>query len=117
MGVQRTQRIEHGRATTIGIMIPTDEQLQHLAGQVADRLHAGGRTLVTAESCTSGWIAKLCTDRPGSSAWFRGGAVVYDDELKVTLLGFCDARGTRSSERADRARNGGRRPGLAPGAR
>ena len=87
MGVQRTQRIEHGRATTIGIMIPTDEQLQHLAGQVADRLHAGGRTLVTAESCTSGWIAKLCTDRPGSSAWFRGGAVVYDDELKVTLLG------------------------------
>jgi nicotinamide-nucleotide amidase len=42
---------------------------------------------VTAESCTGGWIAKACTDRPGSSRWFRGGAVVYTDQLKVALLG------------------------------
>lgn len=68
-------------------MIPGDEQLQALAGQVAERLQAEGRLLVTAESCTAGWIAKACTDRPGSSAWFRGGAVVYDDALKVALLG------------------------------
>lgn len=43
--------------------------------------------LVTAESCTGGWIAKVCTDLPGSSEWFRGGAVVYSDELKEALLG------------------------------
>lgn len=47
--------------------------------------------LVTAESCTAGWIGKVCTDWPGSSRWYRGGAVVYDDELKVTLLGVPSA--------------------------
>ena len=50
-------------------------------------LLATRRHLVTAESCTGGWIAKACTDGPGSSQWFRGGAVVYTDELKIALLG------------------------------
>jgi nicotinamide-nucleotide amidase len=54
---------------------------------LAARLLAGGRQFVTAESCTGGWIAKACTDRPGSSHWFRGGVVVYTNELKTTLLG------------------------------
>jgi nicotinamide-nucleotide amidase len=58
-----------------------------MIAEVAAHLLAGGRQLVTAESCTGGWIAKACTDRPGSSQWFRGGAVVYTDELKVALLG------------------------------
>ena len=68
-------------------MTPTDEQLERLAGQVGDYLLTSGRVLVTAESCTAGWIAKVCTDLPGSSEWYRGGAVVYDNELKVSLLG------------------------------
>jgi nicotinamide-nucleotide amidase len=58
-----------------------------MIAEVAAHLLAGGRQLVTAESCTGGWIAKACTDLPGSSRWFRGGAVVYDDELKSALLG------------------------------
>jgi nicotinamide-nucleotide amidase len=57
-------------------MIPTDLDLRLLAGQVADRLLATGRVLVTAESCTAGWVAKACTDWPGSAQWYRGGAVV-----------------------------------------
>ena len=61
--------------------------LREIIAEVAERLLATGRTLVTAESCTGGWIAKACTDRPGSSRWFRGGAVVYTDELKIALLG------------------------------
>ena len=68
-------------------MGPSDDELHRLAGQVGERILAGGQMLVTAESCTAGWIAKLCTDRPGSSTWYRGGAVVYDDALKVALLG------------------------------
>lgn len=68
-------------------MVPSDEELSRLVGEVAVQLQAEAHVLVTAESCTAGWIAKLCTDRPGSSAWYRGGAVVYDDALKVTLLG------------------------------
>jgi len=61
--------------------------LQEIIAEVAGCLLASGRQFVTAESCTGGWIAKACTDRPGSSQWFRGGAVVYNDELKVVLLG------------------------------
>ena len=58
-----------------------------MIADVAGRLRATGRELVTAESCTGGWIAKACTDLPGSSRWFRGGAVVYGNELKTSLLG------------------------------
>ena len=61
--------------------------LPQIIAQVAERLLSGRRQLVTAESCTGGWIAKACTDRPGSSQWFRGGAVVYTNELKTALLG------------------------------
>ena len=61
--------------------------LSEIIAEVAGHLLATGRQLVTAESCTGGWIAKACTDRPGSSQWFRGGAVVYTDELKIALLG------------------------------
>ena len=68
-------------------MSPGDAHLQELATRVAARLQTDGRVLVTAESCTAGWIGKVCTDRPGSSAWYRGGAIVYDDALKVALLG------------------------------
>jgi nicotinamide-nucleotide amidase len=61
--------------------------LPRIISEVADHLLSHGRQLVTAESCTGGWIAKACTDRPGSSRWFRGGAVVYTDELKTAMLG------------------------------
>ena len=58
-----------------------------MIAELADRLLAGGLQLVTAESCTGGWIAKACTDLPGSSRWFRGGVVTYTNELKSALLG------------------------------
>jgi nicotinamide-nucleotide amidase len=64
-----------------------DTDLEALARRVAGALLASGRQLVTAESCTGGWIAKVCTDLPGSSRWFRGGVVVYSNELKASLLG------------------------------
>jgi nicotinamide-nucleotide amidase len=54
-------------------------------------LLARGLRLVTAESCTGGWLAKACTDLPGSSRWFLGGAVVYSNELKEALLGVSPA--------------------------
>jgi len=61
--------------------------LPRIIAEVAERLLLERRQLVTAESCTGGWVAKACTDRPGSSQWFRGGAVVYGNELKSALLG------------------------------
>ena len=42
--------------------------------------------LATAESCTGGWIAKACTDLPGSSAWFSASLVTYSLEAKATIL-------------------------------
>jgi len=43
--------------------------------------------LVTAESCTGGWLAKVITDVSGSSRWFERGFVTYSNEAKVDLLG------------------------------
>ena len=66
---------------------PTDADLQSLARALAQQLRASQRRVATAESCTGGWIAKICTDLPGSSAWFLGGAVAYGNIAKVDLLG------------------------------
>lgn len=44
------------------------------------------KKLVTAESCTGGWVAKCCTDLPGSSAWFDRGFVTYSNEAKQDQL-------------------------------
>ncbi|TVQ42896.1 MAG: CinA family protein [Wenzhouxiangella sp.] len=58
-----------------------------LAAATAAELKAHGRMLATAESCTGGWIAKLCTDLAGSSVWFERGVVSYSNEAKQELLG------------------------------
>jgi nicotinamide-nucleotide amidase len=44
-------------------------------------------TLSTAESCTGGKIASMITSVPGSSAWFRGSVVAYDNSVKTGVLG------------------------------
>jgi nicotinamide-nucleotide amidase len=46
-----------------------------------------GATLAVAESCTGGMVAERITSIPGSSRAFRGGAVVYSDELKTLFAG------------------------------
>ncbi len=57
------------------------------AQALGDALLAAGKCLVVAESCTGGWIAKVCTDMPGSSAWFERGLVTYSNQAKQDLLG------------------------------
>ena len=54
---------------------------------VAKALRTKGWMLATAESCTGGWIAKLCTDLAGSSAWFERGFVTYSNAAKQDMLG------------------------------
>lgn len=46
-----------------------------------------GLTLSTAESCTSGGIAHEITRLSGSSKYFQGGLVAYQDRLKEQFLG------------------------------
>lgn len=68
-----------------------DAALRRLALRVARKLRRAGETLVTAESCTGGFIAKCLTDLPGSSEYFDRGWVTYADEAKRAELGV-DAR-------------------------
>lgn len=44
-------------------------------------------TLCTAESCTGGNIARMITSVPGSSDYYKGSVVAYDNRVKTTLLG------------------------------
>lgn len=67
--------------------VPTDAELLALAGEVAVEVQRCRLMLVTAESCSGGWIAKTLTDLPGSSAWFDAGVVTYSYEAKEALLG------------------------------
>ena len=69
------------------MQIPSDAQLREQAQALGERLRAAHDTLVTAESCTGGWIAKCLTDIAGSSDWFDSGMVVYSYEAKQALLG------------------------------
>jgi nicotinamide-nucleotide amidase len=67
--------------------ISSDEALHDLAQSIATIFSQRGATLVTAESCTGGWIAKTLTDIAGSSSWFECGVVAYSYEAKEALLG------------------------------
>lgn len=66
---------------------PTDTDLAALAHDVATAATASRARIVTAESCTGGWIAKMLTDVAGSSAWFDCGMAAYSYEAKQALLG------------------------------
>ena len=60
------------------------ERMEEIVGL---RLAVGGFTLAVAESCTGGLVAARLTEVPGSSTYFREGAVTYSNEAKVRLLG------------------------------
>jgi nicotinamide-nucleotide amidase len=61
--------------------------LSTLVQRLGQTLSAVGYKLVTAESCTGGGIAKICTEFAGSSAWFECGWVTYSNQSKQDLLG------------------------------
>jgi len=62
-----------------------------LAQQVGEALKARGLKLVTAESCTGGWVAMAATAIAGSSDWFERGYVTYSNDAKREALGVSAA--------------------------
>lgn len=58
-----------------------------LASVVGQQLRDRGQTLAIAESCTGGGLGHLLTEVPGSSAYFWGGIVSYDNAVKIKVLG------------------------------
>jgi nicotinamide-nucleotide amidase len=67
------------------------ETLDKLAADLGERLLARSCLLACAESCTGGWISKVVTDIPGSSAWFDRGFVTYSNRAKQDMLGVSAA--------------------------
>ncbi|HEY9617635.1 MAG TPA: competence/damage-inducible protein A [Microcoleaceae cyanobacterium] len=58
-----------------------------LAIVVGHLLQTAGSTLAVAESCTGGGLGAMLTAVPGSSHYFWGGMISYDNSVKERLLG------------------------------
>ncbi|OBQ42218.1 MAG: damage-inducible protein CinA [Aphanizomenon flos-aquae WA102] len=58
-----------------------------LASVVGNLLRSSGETLSIAESCTGGGLGQMLTEIPGSSDYFWGGVIAYDNSVKIGLLG------------------------------
>ena len=54
---------------------------------VGERLKKLGMTIATAESCTGGKLAALLNKHAGSSAFYLGSIISYDNSVKTKLLG------------------------------
>ncbi|MEO6330508.1 MAG: competence/damage-inducible protein A [Ginsengibacter sp.] len=65
------------------IVTNEDEPMAKVLGKL---LVQQSKTVATAESCTGGYIAHLITTLPGSSAFYKGGVVSYDNEVKENVL-------------------------------
>jgi len=61
-----------------------DKSAQELLGEVLCKTQ---KTLAVAESCTGGNIGHLITSIPGSSVYFKGGVIAYDNTIKEKTLG------------------------------
>lgn len=62
-----------------------------LEGIVGALLRNQGASIATAESCTGGFVAHKITLVPGSSDYFKGSVIAYDNSVKTALLGVSPA--------------------------
>lgn len=82
------------------LIVPVEQQIQSIAGLdyygadddslasvVGNLLKQAGQTVAVAESCTGGGLGEFLTRVAGSSAYFRGGVISYDNQVKIDLLG------------------------------
>jgi nicotinamide-nucleotide amidase len=61
-----------------------EETLEAVVGKL---LKQAGQTVAVAESCSGGFISHTLTTVPGSSAYFKGAVVPYQNEGKKSILG------------------------------
>ncbi|UZQ55138.1 competence/damage-inducible protein A [Trichothermofontia sichuanensis B231] len=87
-------------AEAIALIAPVEQQLRQLGGMdyvgadaetlasvVGRFLQEAQETVAVAESCTGGGLGQRITTVPGSSAYFMGGILAYDNAVKTQLLG------------------------------
>ena len=65
------------------LIADTDDPLEVILGKI---LIAQGKTIATAESCTGGKLASLLNKHAGSSAFYYGSIISYDNSVKEHLL-------------------------------
>ena len=70
--------------------VPEIGELHAAAKALLEKLQEKDIALVTAESCTGGFLASLCTDIEGLSHGFDRGFVTYTKDAKRELLGVDD---------------------------
>jgi nicotinamide-nucleotide amidase len=58
-----------------------------LGSVVGEKLRQKGQTVSVAESCTGGGLGAMLTEVAGSSDYFWGGIIAYDNRVKVSFLG------------------------------
>ncbi|MEM6714356.1 MAG: competence/damage-inducible protein A [Cyanobacteria bacterium P01_D01_bin.6] len=88
------------QAEAIALIHPVAEEILKIAGEhyygdddatlasvVGDQLRQQGQTLAVAESCTGGGLGQMLTTVAGSSDYFMGGVISYDNAVKIDLLG------------------------------
>ncbi len=61
---------------------------EKLEDVVSNILKKRNLTISCAESCTGGYLSKTLTDIPGSSAYFLGSIVAYNNRIKIENLGI-----------------------------
>jgi nicotinamide-nucleotide amidase len=64
-----------------------DDEIETVIGQT---LKKENLTLATAESCTGGQVASLITSVPGSSSYYMGSIISYDNRIKMEQLGVSE---------------------------
>jgi nicotinamide-nucleotide amidase len=87
-------------ATAEALILPIEKQIKDIAGLnyygadhdilasvVGQLLRTSKETLSVAESCTGGGLGQMLTEVSGSSDYFWGGVISYDNSVKVGLLG------------------------------
>ena len=66
------------------VLATEDIALEALVGRL---LAQNGQTIATAESCTGGRLAAALNAQSGSSAYYMGSVIAYDNSVKTNLLG------------------------------
>jgi len=64
-----------------------EDSLEMVIGKL---LKSKNKSVSTAESCTGGEIAHLLTSVAGSSAYYKGSIIAYENSIKTKLLGVQD---------------------------
>lgn len=96
----RISALAESQAAAEQLIAPVETTLQQIAGLdyygrdqdtlasvVGQLLLAAGETLSVAESCTGGGLGQMLTDVAGSSKYFLGGVIAYDNQVKISQLG------------------------------